>query len=127
MLMPAYLTTFRGRGGWGTGDANQKLMDVFVQMRSTASSAPSIQVLSHFYIGAKAANDLTDANANVKVSYPLATYATIDTAMTNEGSNTGASVLNTGVKLFVAAAAAPPTTHVGVFTLRMTPFFKSTG
>jgi hypothetical protein len=96
-------------------------------MRSTASSAPSIQVLSHFYIGAKAANDLTDANANVKVSYPLATYATIDTAMTNEGSNTGASVLNTGVKLFVAAAAAPPTTHVGVFTLRMTPFFKSTG
>jgi hypothetical protein len=127
MLMPAYLTTFRGRGGWGTGDSNQKLMDVFVQMRSTASSAPSIQVLSHFYIGAKAANDLTDANANVKVSYPLATYATIDTAMTNEGSNTGASVLNTGVKLFVAAAAAPPTTHVGVFTLRMTPFFKSTG
>lgn len=85
MLMPAYLTTFRGRGGWGTGDSNQKLMDVFVQMRSTASSAPSIQVLSHFYIGAKTANDLTDANANVKVSYPLATYAGINAAMTIEG------------------------------------------
>jgi hypothetical protein len=80
MLMPAHLTTFRGRGGWGTGDSNQKLMDVFVQMRSTAANAPSIQVLSHFYIGAKAANDLTDANANVKVSFPLSTYATIDSA-----------------------------------------------
>jgi len=80
MLMPAHLTTFRGRGGWGTGDANQKLMDVFVQMRSTASSAPSIQVLSHFYIGAKAANDLADSAANIKVSYPLGTYAAIDTA-----------------------------------------------
>lgn len=127
MLMPAYLTTFRGRGGWGTGDANQKLMDVFIQMRSTASSAPSIQVLSHYYIGAKTANDLADSAANIKVSYPLGTYATINAAMTNEGSNDGSSVLNTGVKFFITAGSAPPTTHVGVFTLRMTPFWKSSG
>jgi len=127
MLMPAYLTTFRGRGGWGSGDSNQKLMDVFIQMRSAASSSPSIQALSHFYIGAKAANDLTDANANVKVSFPLGTYGSPDTAYTVESTNNGASVLNTGVKIYIAAGAAPPTTHMGIFTVRMTPFFKSTG
>jgi hypothetical protein len=102
MLMPTHLTSFRGRGGWGSGDANQKLMDVFIQMRSAASSAPSIQALSHFYVGQKTGNVILDAATNLKVSFPLATYAATGAA-TVQGQNNGASVLNTGVKIFVLA------------------------
>jgi hypothetical protein len=103
MLMPAHLTSFRGRGGWGSGDANQKLMDVFIQMRSATASSPSIQALSHFYIGAKTASDLTDSAANVKVSFPLGTFAPVGTAATVEGENKGDNVMGTGVKIYIAA------------------------
>jgi hypothetical protein len=40
MDMPAYLTTVRGRGGLGS--ANQKLMDVFWQMTTSASSSTAM-------------------------------------------------------------------------------------
>jgi hypothetical protein len=126
LLMPAYLTTFRGRGGWGTGDSNQKLVDVFWQMVPTTASSPAMQLLLHFYVSLGTA--LADGTASgVTMGYPLNSYATIDAAMTTEGSNDGSEVLATGVKFFIVATETPVQSHVAVFTLRMTPFYKSTG
>jgi len=49
MDMPAHLTTFRGRGGFGA--SNQKLMDVFWALTTSAANSNAIQTLIHFYIG----------------------------------------------------------------------------
>jgi len=125
MDMPAYMTTFRGRGGLGS--SAQKLVDIFFQIRSTASSAPSIQALLHYYVQLATANVVADGAAGLTLGYPLSTYAAIDTAQTNEGSNDGASVVNTGVKFHIAATSTPKQEYVAVFTLRMTPFWHSAG
>lgn len=88
MDMPAYLTTFRGRGG--IGSSNQKLVDIFFQIRSTAASAPSIQALLHFYVQLSAALADGGATAGLTVGYPLQTFVPVGAAYTNEGSNDGA-------------------------------------
>jgi len=79
MDMPAYMTTFRGRGG--IGSSNQKLVDIFFQIRSTASSAPSIQALLHFYVQLHADTGVVaDAAAGITVGYPLNTFGPVATA-----------------------------------------------
>lgn len=125
MDMPAYLTTFRGRGG--IGSSNQKLVDIFFQIRSTAASAPSIQALLHYYVQMSTANVVADsgATAGLTVGYPLQTFVPVGAAYTNEGSNDGALAVSTGVKFHLAATNTPVQEYVAVFTLRMTPFWHS--
>jgi hypothetical protein len=73
------------------------------------------------------ANVVADGAAGITVGYPLSTFVPISAAYTNEGSNDGALAVNTGVKFHMAAAATPAQEYVAVFTLRMTPFWASTG
>lgn len=71
MDMPAHLTTFRGRGGFGS--STQKLMDVFWQLTTSGANSNSIQSLIHFYIGV-AGTATTDDAMKVNYGFPLNTF-----------------------------------------------------
>jgi len=125
MTMPAYLTTFRGKGG--IGSSAQKLCDVFFQLKTSAASSNAIQALLHFYVAMADDSVTADADAGITIGYPLNTFGTAGTAVTSEGANYGDSVPATGVKFHIAESATPVQEYVGTFTLRMTPFWHSAG
>lgn len=122
LKMPTHLTTVRGRGGLGA--STQKLADMFYIMTTNIASSPSLQAYFHFYVGVKTTK--TDANMKVTYGFPLNVYSA--TASVDKLSrNDGASVLSTGLKLYIAATEVPLADYYGFYTLRMIPFFKSTG
>lgn len=116
----AHFTTIRGRGGLGS--SSQKLVDIFFRMGTSASSTTAVQSLMHFYVAVKVA--VTDANFKVSLGFPLNSFSS---DATKKSANDGALALSVGMKLYVAAAAVPLADYYGMFALRMTPFFKSTG
>ena len=121
MNMPAHLTTFRGRGGFGA--STQKLMDVFFQMVTSATTPQALQTLMHFYIAIHGTVK-TDAEMNVAIGYPLSTFSS---QASKKSGNTGNLALNTGAKIYIAADAVPIAKYFAWFVPRMIPFYSSAG
>jgi len=119
--MPTFLTTLRGKGGWG---ATQKLCDMFWVFTSSASSSRHISTLIHTYVAVKAA--VTDANMKVIYGFPLGTFTPQNQANKNS-ANRGELALGTGLKIYISPTNTPIEDYYGFYTPRMTPFFKSTG
>lgn len=117
MDMPTdYFTTVRGRGGFGS--STQKLVDVFWQMTTSASSSTALQALLHFYTAVSTATTKTDAQMFVSYGFPMNTYSAAAGA-SEISNNEGALALSTGLKLYVAGGAIPVADYFGFYVLRM--------